>query len=172
LRNEELGSVWEEDTETQVVSRWGAGLHCRHLVLAESIVVIVRQDTGQRAKARVRYSRYNPDGKRELGIEFIENDNFWGLDWNSSEPIDSQPEEIRTPSGFTQVSEAIFLAGIGEENEQLKTQVAELQKENGQLVNNLQAVTAARDALAKENERLKARIKPRKTKRSKTNASS
>jgi len=114
LRNEELGPVWEEETETQIVSRCGAGLSCRHLVSGESIVVIVRRDTGQRAKARVRYSRYNPDGKRELGIEFIDNNNFWGLDWNSSEPIDSQPEQMRVPSGAAQISEAIFAAGIGE----------------------------------------------------------
>jgi hypothetical protein len=112
LRNEGLGPVWEEETETQIVSRCGAGLRCRHLVSAETIVVIVRRDTGQRAKARVRYSRYNPDGKRELGIEFIDNDNFWGLDWNASEPIDSQPGQIRTPSGLALTSEAISVAGI------------------------------------------------------------
>jgi FtsZ-binding cell division protein ZapB len=53
-----------------------------------------------------------------------------------------------------------------QENEQLKAQVAELQKENGQLGNNLETVTAARDALTKQNEALKAEIKPRKTKRS------
>ena len=51
-----------------------------------------------------------------------------------------------------------------QENEQLKAQVAELQKENGQLGNNLETVTAARDALTKENEALKAEIKARKTK--------
>ena len=114
LRNEELGAIWEEETETQTVSRFGAGLRCRHLVSAESIVVIVHRDTGRRAKARVKYSRYNPEGKRELGIEFIDNDNFWGLEWISSEPIDSQPEQIRTPSGIAQISEAIFEATIGE----------------------------------------------------------
>src|ERR1035437_3707286 len=113
LRNEEPGPVWEEETETQIVSRCGAGLRCRHLVSAESIVVVIRRDTGLRAKARVRYSRYNPDGKRELGIEFIDNDNFWDLDWNSSEPIDSQPEQMRVPSGAAQISEAIFTAGTG-----------------------------------------------------------
>jgi FtsZ-binding cell division protein ZapB len=59
-----------------------------------------------------------------------------------------------------------------QENEQLKVQVAELQKENGQLGNNLETVTAARDALTKENEALKAESKPRKTKRSGTKSSS
>ena len=59
-----------------------------------------------------------------------------------------------------------------QENEQLKAQVAELQKENGQLGNNLETVTAARDALARENEALKAEKKPRKAKRSGTKASS
>ena len=39
-----------------------------------------------------------------------------------------------------------------QENEQLKTQVAELQKENGQTGNDLETVTADRDALKKENE--------------------
>ena len=53
-----------------------------------------------------------------------------------------------------------------QENEQLKNQVAELQKENGQLGNNLETVTAARDALTKENEALKAELKPKKTKHS------
>ena len=59
-----------------------------------------------------------------------------------------------------------------QENEQLKAQVAELQKENGQLGNDLETMTAARDALAKENETLKAEVKPRKTKRSGTRAAS
>jgi hypothetical protein len=114
LRSEGLGPIWEEETETQIVSRCGAGLCCRHLVSPESIVVIVRRDTGRRAKARVRYSRYNPDGKRELGVEFIDNDNFWGFDWNSLEPSDSQPELAGTPSDFPQMSESMVAAEIGE----------------------------------------------------------
>jgi hypothetical protein len=59
-----------------------------------------------------------------------------------------------------------------QENEQLKSQVAELQKENGQLGNNLETVTAARDSLARENEELKASMKPRKVKSSAKKASS
>jgi hypothetical protein len=57
-----------------------------------------------------------------------------------------------------------------QENEQLKAQVAELQKENGQLGNNLETATAARDALTKENQALQAQIKARKTKHSGTKA--
>ena len=52
-----------------------------------------------------------------------------------------------------------------QENEQLKAQVAELQKENGELGNNLETITAARDDLAKENNRLKAQLRGRRTKR-------
>ena len=59
-----------------------------------------------------------------------------------------------------------------QENEQLKAHVAELQKENGQLGNNLETITAARDELTKENEALKTEIKARKTKRSGTKAAS
>lgn len=58
-----------------------------------------------------------------------------------------------------------------QENEQLKAHVAELQKENGELGNNLETVTAARDGLAKENDALKAEMKAKKTKRSGTRVS-
>ena len=59
-----------------------------------------------------------------------------------------------------------------QENEQLKAQVAELQKENGQLGNDIETMTAARDTLAQENEKLKAEVKALKTKRSGTKAAS
>jgi len=53
-----------------------------------------------------------------------------------------------------------------QENQQLKTQVAQLQKENGQAVNDLESMTAERDTLTKENEQLKAEIKAFKPKKS------
>jgi len=59
-----------------------------------------------------------------------------------------------------------------EENEQMKAQVAELQKENGQLRNELETMTAARDALTKENEALRSQRKAPKTKRSGKKAAS
>lgn len=59
-----------------------------------------------------------------------------------------------------------------QENEQLKAQVADLQKQNGQLGNDLGTMTAARDALTTENETLKKEIKVQKTKRSGTKPAS
>lgn len=51
-----------------------------------------------------------------------------------------------------------------QENDQLKAQVADLQKQNAQSASDLQTITAARDALTKENETLKAEVKACKTK--------
>jgi hypothetical protein len=59
-----------------------------------------------------------------------------------------------------------------QENEQLKTQVAELQKENTQSASDLAAMTAARDALTKENESLKAKLAGGKSKHSKSKGTS
>jgi FtsZ-binding cell division protein ZapB len=53
-----------------------------------------------------------------------------------------------------------------QENEQLKSQVADLQKQNTQMNSDLQSATAARDELARENESLKAEVKPKKSKHS------
>ncbi len=59
-----------------------------------------------------------------------------------------------------------------QENEQLKAHVAELQKENGQMGNDLEVMTAARDDLAKENDALKAQLKALKSKHSGTKSPS
>ena len=59
-----------------------------------------------------------------------------------------------------------------QENEQLKAHLAEAQKENGQLRNDLDAMTAARDELTKQNEALQAEIKTLKTKHSGKKAAS
>jgi cell division protein FtsB len=59
-----------------------------------------------------------------------------------------------------------------QENEALKAQVADLQKQNGQMGNNLETVTAARDALAQENEALKAQVRVLKPKSAKKKVAS
>jgi regulator of replication initiation timing len=50
--------------------------------------------------------------------------------------------------------------------------VADLQKQNGEMGNSLDTVTAARDALVKENASLQAEIKTMKTKKGKKKAAS
>jgi FtsZ-binding cell division protein ZapB len=59
-----------------------------------------------------------------------------------------------------------------QENEQLKAHVEELQKENGQVGNDLETMTTARDELAKENDSLKAELKACKPKHSGKKAAS
>jgi len=53
-----------------------------------------------------------------------------------------------------------------QENEQLKAKVAELQKDNGQVGNDLDVMTSSRDDLAKENEVLKSQLNACKGKHS------
>lgn len=59
-----------------------------------------------------------------------------------------------------------------QENEQLKAQVADLQKQIGEMGNNLETVTSARDALMKENDSLQAEIRALKTKKGSKKTSS
>jgi len=77
LRREDARRTWEEDTWTRTVSRHGAGFVCRHPVEMGGRVVITRKDKGMRAEARVVYSRMTPEGRREIGVEMIDRDNFW-----------------------------------------------------------------------------------------------
>jgi hypothetical protein len=77
LRREDPRRTWEEDTWTCTVSRHGAGFVCRHPVDMGGRVVITRKDKAVRAEARVVYSRLNSDGRREIGVEMIDRDNFW-----------------------------------------------------------------------------------------------
>ena len=102
LRREGQGRIWEEDTQTQVLSRYCACVECRHAVEAGAILAILRRDNGQRAIAEVRYCRFNAEGHREIGVEFLNCDNFWDVDWNFNEPPVPRPEALRSPSGPAQ----------------------------------------------------------------------
>jgi hypothetical protein len=77
LRREDPRRTWEEDTWTCTVSRHGAGFVCRHPVDAGGRVVVTRKDKAGRAEARVVYTRLNSEGRREIGVEMIDRDDFW-----------------------------------------------------------------------------------------------
>jgi FtsZ-binding cell division protein ZapB len=59
-----------------------------------------------------------------------------------------------------------------QENEQLKSHVADLQRENGQMGNDVDTLTSARDELSKENEALKTQLSACKSKHSSKKAAS
>jgi hypothetical protein len=79
LRREDPGKSWEEETWTSTVSEHGAGMVCRHLVEPGSTLVLCRKGPGDRARARVVYCRYDGDGRRQIGVEFIDQNDFWDL---------------------------------------------------------------------------------------------
>jgi PilZ domain len=79
LRREDPGRSWEEETWTSTVSEHGAGLVCRHLVEPGGTLVLCRKGPGDRARARVVYCRYDGDGRRQIGVEFIDQNDFWEL---------------------------------------------------------------------------------------------
>jgi len=85
LRCEKLGRAWDEETETRVLSRFGAMLECRHSVDAGDTLLLTRLDTGDQARARVAWGKQNDAGRFEIGIELLNSENFWGFEWGAAE---------------------------------------------------------------------------------------
>jgi hypothetical protein len=85
LRFDELGGAWEEETETVLVSRHGASLRCSRPADPRASLQVVRLDTGQKVQARVAWQRPAGNEGSRIGVEFVDCDNFWGLDWAAVE---------------------------------------------------------------------------------------
>jgi PilZ domain-containing protein len=82
VRSETSGQRWEEQTETRLISRYGALVKCQHYLEIGESLSVVRLDNGRKAVARVAWHVRNQDGQPEVGIEFPDCDNFWELEWN------------------------------------------------------------------------------------------
>lgn len=80
LRREDPSRTWEEETWTSSVSRHGAGFSCHHSVDIGGEVVLCRRDRGSRVRARVVYSRFDLEGRRQIGVELVDQDDFWDLE--------------------------------------------------------------------------------------------
>lgn len=80
LRREDPSRTWEEETWTSSVSRYGAGFSCHHPVDIGGEVVLCRRDRGSRMRARVVYSRFDAEGRRQIGVELLDQDDFWDLE--------------------------------------------------------------------------------------------
>jgi hypothetical protein len=85
LSSERLGGAWEEDTETVLVSRYGALVRCKHAAKAGETLNVVRSDTGEKVAARVAWQRPLENDGTRIGVEFVSCENFWGLDWGAVE---------------------------------------------------------------------------------------
>lgn len=82
---DKLGGAWEEDTETVLLSRYGASLRCTHSAKLGGNLQIIRSDTGQKTLARVAWQRPIGNESVRIGVEFVDCDYFWGLDWAAVE---------------------------------------------------------------------------------------
>jgi hypothetical protein len=82
---DKLGGGWEEDTETVLLSRYGASLRCSRPADPRASLQIIRLDTGQEAQARVAWQRPAGSEGSRIGVEFVDCANFWGLDWAAVE---------------------------------------------------------------------------------------
>jgi len=82
---EKMGGAWAEDSKTVLLSRYGASVQCSHAAKPGESLQIVRFDTGQKAEARVAWQRPFENDSMRIGVEFVNCDNFWGLDWAAVE---------------------------------------------------------------------------------------
>lgn len=91
LRCEKLGRAWDEETETRVLSRFGAMLECGHAVEAGDTLLVTRLDTGEQARGRIAWRKQNNSGRFEIGLELLNCENFWGFEWGGAEGFRPEP---------------------------------------------------------------------------------
>ncbi len=76
------GQKWEEETETRLVSQHGALVACRHPIKRDETFLVERKDTGLTGRARVTWWRPRTEGVLDVGIELLDQPNFWELEWS------------------------------------------------------------------------------------------
>ena len=84
LAVETPGPPWEVDAETCLVSRHGAMLELKQPLPANETLLVSCLQTGRQARARVAWYQEKENGRIEIGIEFLDSQNFWQLDWDSA----------------------------------------------------------------------------------------
>jgi hypothetical protein len=83
LRSKKPREPWQEETKTHLISRHGALTRCEHPLQIDEPLRVTRLDTGRTADARVAWGQPKGEGQRDIGIEFLDCDNFWELDWDA-----------------------------------------------------------------------------------------
>lgn len=85
LRCAEPGHHWEQDAQTRTISRRGALIECNRPVTGGEKFFVVRLDTGGQATAQVVWHQCKEQGGVDVGIEIVDRENFWQLDWDREE---------------------------------------------------------------------------------------
>jgi hypothetical protein len=83
LRREDVNRTWEDETWTTTISRHGAGLVCHYPVQTGGTVILCRKSGGMRVRARVVYCEFDSEGRKQIGIEFLDDADIWGLGQNT-----------------------------------------------------------------------------------------
>jgi hypothetical protein len=83
LSCDEPGRAWKEETATRLLSRHGALIACKHSVKAGETLFVERLDTARQARVPVAWHRPKTSGALEVGIEFVDCEDFWEPDWGS-----------------------------------------------------------------------------------------
>ena len=78
---------WREETDTKLISRFGALITVHHPVAVNEMLTIVRPDRGRAVHARVAWIHETAPQTADVGIEFLDAENFWELDWTKSTPF-------------------------------------------------------------------------------------
>jgi hypothetical protein len=87
LRSENPDAPWEDHAETQLLSRHGAQLICRHDAAIGDRLTCIRLDNGGRVEAQVVWARSQGNGEMEMGVEFLTDVNFWNFRSGSPTPL-------------------------------------------------------------------------------------
>lgn len=98
LSSDKLGQSWEELAVTRVISRFGAAVECSHPVEAGDALYLERQDRPDKVRARVAWRQPKLEDRWEIGLEFLQSENFWDMDWNTADTnFWQEPAPSKTP---------------------------------------------------------------------------
>lgn len=90
------GRPWQEDTVTRVISRFGVMLECQHAIKPGEELVVEHLESGRWVDARLAWAWRAKSGTFVVGLEFINCNNFWKLDWDDS-PESSANSNLSEP---------------------------------------------------------------------------
>lgn len=85
LSSDKLGQSWEEPATTRVISRYGAAVECSHDLDVGDAILLERTDRSAQVRARVAWRRPKSADRYEIGLEFLQSENFWDLDWSTAD---------------------------------------------------------------------------------------